>query len=93
MYIHDIGWRRPIGCLMRIGHFPQKSPTISGSFAESPTISGSFAENDLQVKASYGSSPPCTNQINCASIRFHRTYMHIYKKTKIPIKESNSVCS
>ena len=41
------GWRRPIGCLICIGHFPQKSPIISSV----------VAENDLQLKAFCASLP------------------------------------
>jgi len=42
-------WQIPIGCHIFTGHFPQKSPTICGS----------FAEKHLQLEAIHGSSPPC----------------------------------
>ena len=49
LFYPTTGWRRHVGCLIFADHFLQKSPIISGF----------YAERDLQLKASDASSPHC----------------------------------
>ena len=81
-YARTMGWRRPIWCLIFIGHFVQKSPVICGS----------FAKNDLQLKASYGSLSPynmsCTSYMHaiCIYIYTHIAHVCIYTSSTATTK-------
>jgi len=59
-------WQRDVGCLIFIGHFPQRSPIICHS----------FTERDLQFKASYASSSPCMRI--CTSSRLTQMKNDVY---------------
>jgi len=70
------GWRRPTGCLIFIGHFLQKSPVISGS----------FAKNKLQLNVYMYTCRITVTDPKCTLTHTHththtRTHAHIHTYT------------
>ena len=66
-WLPGAGRRRRIGCLILIGHFPQKSPRINGA----------FAERDRQLKKSNASLPSCMCDMAHFACRWDITRIHL----------------
>ena len=67
-FLDTTGWRRCIGCLIFRGRCPQKSPKISGA----------FAEIDLQLEASYASSTAWSIQVRVGTPQLACMYVYAF---------------
>jgi len=64
-YSNDIGWRRPIGCL-KLQVILRTRATNSRALLRKSTYKDYICVTSYKDKASYGSSPPCTQLVHTA---------------------------
>jgi len=75
------GWRRRIGCLIFIGHFPHKTLIIDRS----------LARRNLQFEASNASLPPCVKRLGRGAI-YMRTRMPTSFSNSLQITQIGFAC-